>query len=407
MKYMGSKLWMLGNGLGHILVERAHHADRFVDLFSGTAAVSWHVAENAPIPVLAVDLQAYSRVLAMSVLSRTRPLDHTILGPEWLDRAIALRTLHPLWQSAVLVDPRSVTRRDVEAARSLCARGCGLVTKSYGGYYFSPEQAITADALMTTLPARDPERSVCLASLIAAMTRCVASPGHTAQPFQPTDTALPFIRESWSKGMVDVSRSLLREFAGRAAKVQGSALVGDAVRVAGHEVGRGDLVFLDPPYSAAQYSRFYHVLETVARGSCGDVTGAGRYPPPAERPKSLFSMRGKASQALCELFSILGRSGCEVVMTFPQHGCSNGIVGEEVVGMAREWFSVDVTAVRTRHSTLGGNNAARTSQRSALELILCLRPLRAARSVPEVATTGARRAASAAGATVGAQSLAP
>lgn len=374
MKYMGSKQWMLGNGLGHLLVDRAQDADRFVDLFSGTAVVSWHVARNTDLPVLAVDLQTYSAVMARAVIGRTRTLASDDLGVEWIDRAEKLRQQSRLWAKAIAYEAETIKSDDVLSGRRLCLRSDSIITRSYGGYYFSPEQAITADALLQTLPQREPKRSTCLATLIWAITRCVASPGHTAQPFQPTDTALPFIRESWSKDLVAACHDVLPLIANQAAIARGKAIVGDALEISSREIGPGDLVFLDPPYSAAQYSRFYHVLETVARGSCGAVSGGGRYPPPDERPRSCFSLKSEATKAIRELLQVLGRSGCRVVMTFPQHSCSNGIVGEELVAMAREWFEVDVTSVNTRHSTLGGNNTSRSARRVGLELILSLSP---------------------------------
>lgn len=376
MKYMGSKRWMLSNGLGSLLVEQSRNAERFVDLFSGTAVVSWHVAQQVEVPVLSVDLQTYSAVLARSVIGRTKDFDGVRIAGEWTSRATTLRSDSKLWRQACEIDPTVLKAEDVDEARKLCARSNGLVTNAYGGYYFSPQQAITADALLKTLPRREPHRSICLATLIWSLTRCVASPGHTAQPFQPTDSALPFIRNSWSRDLFTTCRDVLPEIARRSAKTRGSAVVGDAITVASKEVRAGDLVFLDPPYSSAQYSRFYHVLETVARGSCGPVAGGGRYPPAVDRPRSLFSLVSQANDALAELMSALGHSGCRVVMTFPQHECSNGISGEGIIAMAREWFEIDVTSVRTKHSTLGGNNAKRASRRSGTELILSMHPRR-------------------------------
>ena len=376
MKYMGSKRWMLGNGLGRLLVERARTAHRFVDLFAGTAAVSWHVAENTELPVLAVDLQTYSAVMARAVIGRTRKLVSEDLAVEWIKRAEEVREQSPLWGRAIAYKPENVKPANVLSGRRLCDRTDSIVTRSYGGYYFSPQQAVTADALLEVLPAHEPKRSTCLATLIWATTRCVASPGHTAQPFQPTETALPFIRESWSKDLLAACYEILPLIANRAANCPGEAVVGDAIEIASLEIGREDLVFVDPPYSAAQYSRFYHVLETVARGSCGAVSGGGRYPPPEERPRSRFSLVSEAPRAIRDLLEALGTSGCTVVMTFPQHNCSNGIVGEELITIARRWFEVDVTSVNTRHSTLGGNNTSRSARRVGLELILSLSPRR-------------------------------
>jgi adenine-specific DNA methylase len=131
MKYMGSKRWMLGNGLGRLLVERARTAHRFVDLFAGTAAVSWHVAENTELPVLAVDLQTYSAVMARAVIGRTRKLVSEDLAVEWIKRAEEVREQSPLWGRAIAYKPENVKPADVLSGRRLCDRTDSIVTRSY------------------------------------------------------------------------------------------------------------------------------------------------------------------------------------------------------------------------------------------------------------------------------------
>lgn len=61
-------------------------------------------------------------------------------------------------------------------------------------------------------------------------------------------------------------------------------------------------------------------------------------------------------------------------MTFPQVGASNGIDGEELIGIASEWYLVDVTVTNSRFSTLGGNGRDRPSRRKGVELVLSLSP---------------------------------
>ena len=374
MKYMGSKRWMLSNGLGDLLTTEAPSAERFVDLFSGSAAVSWHVATKTNVPVVAVDLQVYSAVLGLAVLGRTRTLGSTRILERWVSDARSRLKADALYDDALLLASRKLSRTGVFNARKLCAKSANPIAASYGGYYYSPHQALTLDALRATLPASEPSRSVCLASLIWAATRCVAAPGHTAQPFQPTPTALPFIKDAWSRDAIQIVNEVLPMIAGLKAQARGRVITGDATEIARVQLTKNDLVFLDPPYSAAQYSRFYHVLETVARGSCSAVDGVGRYPPTVERPKSLFSLKGQAQRALDDLLVVLREKGCRVIMTFPQQPCSNGLVGDDVVRTAREWYEVDITAVAMRHSTLGGNNSYRASRRATQELIMVMRP---------------------------------
>lgn len=85
-------------------------AERFVDLFSGSGAVSIHVAETYPIPVLSVDLQAYSAVLAEAVISRTSafewessPSESVTLAKGYLDPGLSSTTgVEPSWVTGVI-----------------------------------------------------------------------------------------------------------------------------------------------------------------------------------------------------------------------------------------------------------------------------------------------------------------
>lgn len=372
---MGSKRWMLENGLGTLLETEAATADRFIDLFSGTAAVSVHVARKVSVPVLAVDLQAYSAVLAESVLSRTTAFSSHHFIDQWVDRAVDDARQNDTWiRDTGCSDLEHLSEGDVEAAQYWCA-GRNGITGAYGGFYFSPSQALLFDSLLRLLPISQPARSICHAALLSSATKCCAAPGHTAQPFRPTPSALPFIRGAWSQSPSQICQSVTNMISARFALKPGRGVVGNADDVA-RTVQPNDLVFVDPPYSAVQYSRFYHVLETIARGGCGSVEGAGRYPAPRERPRSEFSLKSQAANALRRLLTTLGERQCRVIMTFPQFGSSNGIVGDEIAEMVRPWFTVQTKLVPLRHSTLGGTRGDRGSRRQAVELILFMKPRR-------------------------------
>ncbi len=135
-----------------------------------------------------------------------------------------------------------------------------------------------------------------------------------------------------------------------------------------------DLVFIDPPYSAVHYSRFYHVLETVARGACGPVEGVGRYPPTPERPHSDYSVKTLAPARMSGLLTTLRERECRIIITFPQGRASNGIDGEELIESARQSFEVEARVLASHFSTLGGNNGNRSARRRSTELIIRLNP---------------------------------
>jgi adenine-specific DNA methylase len=375
MKYMGSKRAMLRNGLGEVLGRELCDAERFVDLFTGSASVASHVALNYDVPVLASDLQNYSVVLANAIIARRKSLDADKVWQAWSSRAKErIRAL-----GAIPTLDGRVTRKVVEQHRIWCESAEGLpLTNAYGGHYFSARQAVWIDVLRATAP-RGNARDVALASLIGAASFCAASPGHTAQPFQPTRTAKRFLAESWSKDLVQRTRLNLDVLCGLVAKQIGEAVQRDANLVA-RNLTEKDLVFLDPPYSGVHYSRFYHVLESVANGRAGQVSGIGRYPPERLRPRSSYSVRSESMEALGRLLRTISKQGAKAILTFPNHECSNGLSGSLISSIASESFRVECKVVQSRFSSLGGtsdqrgNQAGRNARVDAQELVLILKP---------------------------------
>jgi len=375
---MGSKRWMLENGLGDLLRREAKNFTRVVDLFCGAGSVSWFAAQELGKPVLAIDLQTYAAVMARAVIERTNPIDPNKLWNDWKPRITEALQLQPGWRKALALDTRRLnTATWSKRSRELCENSdasTGPVWKAYGGYYFSPTQALTLDAMLTSLSFDEPINSVCLATIICAASRCAASPGHTAQPFKSTRKAARYLREAWLRDPYNYARMALKSICKKYAKVKGEVKVDDAIDIAA-TLGPKDLVFVDPPYSGVHYSRFYHVLETVARGGCGQVEGAGRYPPANERPTSSFSRKTESKQALSALLERLASAKSTVIFTFPAGESSNGLSGSTVEKVASHGFRIEKKIIKSRFSTLGGNNLHRNAQKTSEEMILLMRPL--------------------------------
>lgn len=379
MKYMGSKRSMLANGLGEVLLEESRNKKRFVDLFCGGGSVSWFAASRLNVPVFSCDLQEYAVTLAGAVGLRRYRLDAVEVADRWLGDAERLRRKNPLWLGASKVDCAKFNtttwkKRAVDFASNAELGRQGPIFRSYAGHYYSPTQSLTLDAMLSSLPDDKVIRKVCLAATLVSGSACAASPGHTAQPFSAKGASGKYLREGWSKEPLHYAVKALEKICPIYAQRVGKAMCGDANKVA-QSLGPQDLVFIDPPYSGVHYSRFYHVLETIARGWCGAVSGIGRYPPQEERPKSNYSQKTKSKASIEELFYTLANSGCKSIVTFPGDACSNGLSGEIVEESASKYFEVTRRVVKTRFSTLGGNLSNRSARKVADELILVLRPL--------------------------------
>lgn len=354
MKYMGSKKTLLANGLGELIIEKSKNAANFYDPFCGSASVVWFASAKIANKIYASDLQSYSIFLANSVLLRTKQYSAKKLINSWL----------------IPVEKKFI---DYSRNQKINKNIAGFITKAYGGYYFGYEQAIKFDMLYSCLPEDNKDRTIAIASLIMAASSCVASPGHTAQPFQPTDSALKFIYEAWSRDPFKYVQKAIEEICLMFSNKIGSAKVGDAINIL-QALKENDLVFLDPPYSGVHYSRFYHVLETIARGNQIKVEGIGRYPKISERPSSKFSMKSESQNALNNLLKLIANKRATAILTFPNHECSNGLSGSFVKEIARKYFSVEKEIIKNSFSTLGGNITKRPARIETEELILTLLP---------------------------------
>jgi adenine-specific DNA-methyltransferase len=374
---MGSKRTMLLNGLGSLINQEINSSSRFIDLFSGSGAVAKYVAQNHDVPVLAYDLQKYSAVLTNAIIQRKSSFEWESIWEKWRAQAkqITRNKKAPILSK--------LTRKNIKTSREWCAQQDGwLITQAYGGHYFGPKQSIWLDAFHSSLPKNEPFKTVALASIIQAASQCAASPGHTAQPFQPTRSAKKYIEVSWNMNIEERIRNVFQTLSHEYAKKIGIASVADA-NEATENINENDLVFIDPPYSGVHYSRFYHVLETIARGVAGEVTGVGRYPAPEQRPRSRYSIKSESLKAIEELLYAVARKKARAIVTFPDHECSNGLSGKIVREIAGKYFTIKEQFVESKFSTLGGRSRkkaegqeekVRAARLNAKELILLLKP---------------------------------
>lgn len=377
MKYMGSKRSMLTNGLGEALSASIPSSHRFFDLFTGSGAVAAHVAQRYQVPVFAYDLQSYAVGLAGAVVERgsTTHADRWTLP--WIAKAAATVTASSIYSRAAAIQEAITSQGDhalATRARELCAQAPALsLTRAYGGYYFSPLQALVLDGLRSTLPKGEARSKVALAALIQTASHIAASPGHTAQPFAATATAGPYLIEAWQRDALRAVNNFTQKIDPMFALLKGESRVSDATQAAAR-LSEGDLAFLDPPYSSVHYSRFYHVLESLARGEVGDVSGSGRYPEISQRPSSDYSTPTRARAAIEDLFSAIASRGASAIVTFPAGRASNGLSGDIMKDVADEHFQIVEAKVTSRFSTLGGDRKHREARQDTSELILTLTP---------------------------------
>ena len=392
--------------------------------------VAGHLAQQRD--VVAVDIQEYARAPASAQLSPARLTDDeigTLLRDSQEREAELLATRwEPLveYERACIEtlrrgDPEPMTRlleqgslatfaasqperkaplADIQRAvlRIGSPRTEASLAQLYGGVYFGYLQALQLDSLLAEIR-RLPARLVdtCLAAVMSAASECVTSVGnHFAQPIRPRDSAGKpkpnALLGAVSRRELDtraVFEHRLRRFSELPLSVtKTSAVRSDFRQFLSSYDDEVSVIYADPPYTRDHYSRFYHVLETIALGDEPEVstvrlsgrTNASRGLYRSGRHQSPFCIKSKARSAFADLFA--GVRQFEVPLLLSYSPYSEGTVARprprlltipEIVDVAQTEFDrVTVeSAGRIAHSKLNAAHLNGHALQEAEVFIVC------------------------------------
>lgn len=261
------------------------------------------------------------------------------------------------------------------AATSSTSEHYELATLYFSAGYLSLRQAIEVDSLRSAIDLDDclADRDWLLSAWITATSALINAPGHTAQFLRPTSVAAysrivsAWTRSIWdqfSKGLDTVNLVGKKDW-----RANNSVFVGDALDLIGAgQLTNIDVVYADPPYTRDQYSRYYHVYETLYRYDFPDSSGAGRNR--SDRFTTGFSLKSGVSASFHELCRHVSRMRVPLLVSYPSSGLLSKI-NLTVDGIAAEYFeSVQTLSYEAKHSTMGGSTGS--SKHSATEhLYIC------------------------------------
>jgi adenine-specific DNA-methyltransferase len=112
------------------------------------------------------------------------------------------------------------------------------------------------------------------------------------------------------------------------------------------------VIYADPPYSRAQYSRYYHLLETLVLYDYPEVTGKGRYR--AGRFTTDFSQRSKVVDAMKAFIGAAARTKSPLYLSYPRNGLLHSAGGDLMNLLRTEYPHVSIAeTAEIDHSTLG------------------------------------------------------
>ena len=115
------------------------------------------------------------------------------------------------------------------------------------------------------------------------------------------------------------------------------------------EAPAGSFAYLDPPYSEAQYSRYYHLLETVFLNDRPEVSHKGLYRP--DRFQSPFCSPKKVAQAFEDVASSAASKRWKLGISYSLSGL---IQIDQLVAICKGSFDqVDIHSQKYAHSMQG------------------------------------------------------
>lgn len=352
ISYMGTKR-QLAPHVAQIIAD-----DRdgpLLDIFSGVCAISSYMAPTRPVWCNDAQLFAStvataffvapgmppSAAMALALMQPHFNQNRTALAERFRGavakerKAIEVKGLLQILNAQLAPNVQTSPKLNAERAelhRDPSTFPYRLFAITYAGGYFGHQQAIEIDSLRYAADELlrrevingDSHRWLCLA-LCQAMSKVATTTGHFAQYLSIKENNLARIIAQRRRSVVSEFTTALREFnpvSDHSLRKQNRAFRGDAIKLLRRLNFKGrrrpGIIYADPPYSADQYSRYYHVYETLLLYDYPEAAGAGRYRP--DRFVSPFSIRTKVESAIEEVISLSAQMQAKLVLSYPGDG---------------------------------------------------------------------------------------
>lgn len=414
--YMGSKQ-SLAPFIGEIVRGRIPVNASILDLMCGSGAATGFFSRTWR--TIASDVQRFSRLLALvqgggfsvekarQLIERVLPIAHDHFAEleriyaadvAFEDRALSseldeaferdyaawVMNFRQLSGANVMSDPPGkeiALRRENPRLRPYM-----LFSSYYANLFFGVRQSLEIDSLRFAIDQVNDleDRNWALGVLICAVSACADNyGGHFAQPRVKVENAKEILGKL-HKTQLMRSLSVFQEFSARllslaeeseTVRFPVTTLDGpwpSAIEEATHHFGRGELlVYLDPPYTREEYSRYYHVLETLVLYNYPIVSGRALVPEKGgqNRYSSEFFTRipANAARNVSIILTKCLSSGWPVLWSYADSGLADMADIVEVV--EANCRSVEIFSTDYFHT-----NQGRSGRRNVREFFVYLEP---------------------------------
>lgn len=426
LNYLGSKLRILDFIEEHVL--RVTPANAGVcDLFAGSGCVSYRLSSR--FPVTACDIQHYSTILCNALLN---PVGNAA-ATDFLAmlQHMAETRLEEAFSPMIQKECTAIAEMDLDVLAAIIEHGsievfrrerkmssisnaqetvlssleaAGLdgsesfISRNYGGVYFSYKQAVQIDTILSAIRnnTTSSERDLFLAALLSTASDIVDTVGkHFAQPIKTRDAKGNIKPLVYNKAVKDKTIDVLKLYErwlqkyldlprGRFAN---KTIQGDYMHCLEMLTDEVCTVYADPPYTRDHYSRFYHVLETMALGDTPQISTVkirgsihvsnGLYR--RDRHQSPFCIRSMAPKAFDDMFKAVSLSRRNLLLSYSPYDETKKthprvVTIRQLVDWAKKYYRrVDVVSPgHFTHSKLNSSEHILESSNEAEVLAVCM-----------------------------------
>lgn len=427
LNYLGSKLRLLDFIEENVLDITPEDAG-VCDLFAGSGCVSRKLSRLHPI--VACDIQWYSKVITNALLKKFT-LDENAIGHFFEDiNTESADALRKSFSPLIKLEHNAIESKNLEVLTCILEHGSvevfkiehndsclsdllcivskhlededlnnvkSLISRYYGGVYFSYKQAVEIDIILEGIHkfVSEDNRDLFLAALLSTASDVVDTVGkHFAQPIKARDSKGNIKITVYNKAVKDKTIdvvNLYREWLIKYNNLtkndnQHITLQGNFEQCLKMLPENVKTVYADPPYTRDHYSRYYHVLETLTLRDTPKISTVtihgfthvsnGIYR--EDRHQSPFCIKSKAPVAFRKMFELISTSGRNLLLSYSPYDETKKshprvVTMQQLISLAKEYFDnvETVSAGSFKHNKLNSTVHFLEASDEAELLIIC------------------------------------
>ena len=321
IRYMGNK----GNILDFLIPEIENitePGDIICDIMAGTNSIGYALKKRNII--YSNDIQYYSYVIANFMLGN-HPIPSIDFCHDEIDSQFDINKIEKKYT---------------------------FFQSNYTDTYFSGEQCEEIDCLRYAIDqAGENNRNYYLTLLMSAMCDAQSTTGHFAQYLDKDHRRVKVLRamsivDLFYKKMKSFDNFVISKYENRTFNLDYK----DLFKL--ESMNDVKLFYLDSPYTSDQYSRFYHLLETVCKYDYPELSYKAKYR--NDRIQSDFCYKGRVLSEFENIISFCKKHNAKLVISYSNHGVA---AVEDIKTIAQKYYDkVNVKNLDFKHSSQGKGN---------------------------------------------------